>query len=175
MKAGTTVNPPLGEPDAHVMMRNAKTIFRVLLILTLITTTLLFLFFRQAAYVAALPVAVLFLGYVLASYLEKQSRAKSLRSTNPLTISKEEVEMNVQYAGIYTAMGLMLFFAIVTFVVAATMVEDWTLIGMVAAVLFLLSALIILPYISLFMSDAREDERDKLQQEAIDREGPKSE
>lgn len=175
MKAGTTVRESLGEPEAHVMMRQAKTIFRLLLILALIATTLLFLFFRPAAYLAALPVPVLFLGFVFVSYLEIRSRAKSIRTTNQSTISQEEVEMDVQYAGIYTAMGLALFFALATFIVAATMVEDWSLVGMVAAGLFLLSVLIVFPYIPLFILDASEDERDKLQQEAIDREGPNPE
>jgi hypothetical protein len=168
MKAGTTVELSLGEPEAHVMMRQAKTIFRLLLILALIATTLLFIFFRPAAYLAALPVPILFLGFVFVSYLEKRSRATSLRSTNQSTISQEEVEMDVQYAGIYTAMGLTLFFVLATFIVAATMVEDWSMVGMVAAGLFLLSVLIVFPYIPLFIMDASEDERDRLQQEAID-------
>lgn len=175
MKSGTTLDPSLGEPDAHVMMRHAKTTFRLLLILALIATTLLFIFYRPAAYLAALPVPILFLGFVFVSYLEKQSRAKRLRSTFQSTISQEEVEMDVQYSGIYTAMGLTLLFALATFIVAATLVEDWSMIGIVAAGLFLLSVLIIFPYIPLFILDASEDERDKLQQEALHREGLKSE
>jgi hypothetical protein len=173
MKIGTMEKLKLGEPEAHVMMRHAKTTLRFLLIVALIATVGLYLFFRPAAYLAALPVPVLFLGFVFVSYLERQSRAKVLRSTNRSTISQEEVEMDVQYAGIYTAMGLTLMFALATFVVAATMVEDWSMIGIVAAVLFLLSVLIILPYIPLFIVDAANDERDKLQREAALREEPK--
>lgn len=157
------------------MMRQAKTIFRLLLILALIATTLLLIFFRPAAYLAALSVPTLFLGFVFVSYLEKRSRAKSLRRANQSTISREEVEMDVQYAGIYTAMGLAFFFVIATLIVATTLVEDWSMVGMVAAGLFLLSVLIVFPYIPLFILDASEDERDKLQREAIDRERPNSE
>jgi hypothetical protein len=172
VKTETTVDTTLGEPDAHVMMRHAKTIFRLLLILALIATTLLFSFFRPAAYLAALPVPVLFVGFVLVSYLEKQARAKALRSRDQSTISQEEVEMDIQYAGIYTALGLTLLFALATFIVAATIVEDWSMIGLVAAVLFLLSVLIVFPYIPLFIIGASEDERDKLQREAGLREEP---
>ncbi len=166
MKTGTVDTNKLGEPDSHVMMRHAKTILRLLLIFALIATTLLFLFLRPAAYLAAMPVPVLFLGLVFVSYLERLSRAKMLRSTNQTTISKEEIEMDIQYAGIYTAMALTLSFALATFIVAASIVEDWSMIGMVAAVLFLMSVLIIFPYIPLFISDAAHDERDKLQREA---------
>jgi hypothetical protein len=166
MKTVTIEDPMLGEPDAHVMMRHAKTIFRWLLILALIATTLLIIFFRPAAYLAALPVPVLFVGFVFVSYLEKQSRASVLRSSNQSTISQEEVQMDIQYAGIYTALGLTLLFALATFIVAATMVEDWSMIGIVAAFLFLLAVFIVFPYIPLFIVGASEDERDKLEQEA---------
>ncbi|QDT91553.1 hypothetical protein Pan161_32120 [Gimesia algae] len=165
--------PKLGEPDSHVMMRHAKTILRFLLIVALIATSVLLVFFRPAAYLAALPVPVLFLGFVFVNYLERQSKAKMLRSTNQSTISQKEVEMDVQYAGIYTAMALMLLLALGTFIVAATMVEDWSMMGMVAAVLFLLSVVILFPYIPLFIADAEHDERDKLQHEAAFREEPK--
>jgi hypothetical protein len=166
VKTVMTVDPELGEPDAHVMMRHARTIFRVLLILALIATTLLLIFFRPAAYLAALAVPVLFLGFVFVSYLEKQSRAESLRSANQLTISQEEVAMDIQYAGIYTALALTLLFALAAIITAATMVEDWSMVGIVAAGLFLLSVFIVFPYIPLFIAGSSEDERNKLKCEA---------
>ncbi len=74
MKTSTLEVPRLGEPDAHVMMRNMKWLLRTLLIFALIATVVLFLSFRSAAYLAALPVPVLFLAFVFVSYLERQSR-----------------------------------------------------------------------------------------------------
>lgn len=90
MKTGPIKNSELGEPDAHVLMRHAKMTLRLLLIGALIATTLLFIFFRPAAYLAAFPVPLLFLGYVFVSILERQSRAKVLRSSNQSTNSLEE-------------------------------------------------------------------------------------
>ncbi|WP_417380819.1 hypothetical protein [Gimesia sp.] len=172
MKSETTKKSELGEPDSHVMMRHAKTIIRFLLIVALIATSVLLLFFRPAAYLAAIPVPVLLLGYILVSYLERQSKAKVLRSKNLSTISQEEVEMDVEYAGIYTALALTLLLALGTFIVAATMVEDWSMTGLVAAVFLLLSVFILFPYIPLFIADAAHDEREKLQHEAELREEP---
>jgi hypothetical protein len=59
-----------------------------------------------------------------------------LRDPNQTLISGDEVEMNAEYAGIYTAMGLVLLFAISAFIVVATMVEDWSTVGLSASVLF---------------------------------------
>lgn len=165
--------PNLGEPDAHVMMRHAKTILRFLLIVALIATSVLLLYLPPAAYLAALAVPVLFLGFVFVSYLERKSKAKVLRSKNQLNISQKEVEMDVQYAGIYTAMALALFLALGVFIMAATMVEDWSMVGMVAATFFLLSVFLLFPYIPLFIEEAEHDERDKLQHEAEPHEEPK--
>ena len=175
MKTNTMRNGELGEPDAHVMMRHARMVLRLLLIVALIATTLLLIFFRQAAYLAAIPVPVLLFAYVIVSVLEKQSRAEVLRCRNQLVISQEEVDMDIQYAGIYTAMGLIALFALSTFIVAATITEDWSMVGTVAAILFLLSVLILFPYIPLFMIDAAHHERDKLQEEKRIREESQSE
>ncbi|WP_417389323.1 hypothetical protein [Gimesia sp.] len=165
--------PNLGEPDAHVMMRHAKTILRFLLIFALIATSVLLLFLPQAAYLAASAVLVLFIGYVIVSYLERQSQAKVLRSRNQSTISQKEVEMDVQYAGIYTAIALTLFLALGVLIMAATLVEDWSMVGMVAAVFFLMSVFLLFPFIPLFIREAKYEERDKLQHEAELHEEPK--
>ncbi|HAH43753.1 hypothetical protein [Gimesia sp.] len=165
--------PNLGEPDAHVMMRHAKTILRFLLILALITTSVLLLFLPQAAYLAASAVLVLFIGFVIVSYLERQSQAKVLRSRNQSNISQKEVEMDVQYAGIYTAIALTLFLALGVLILAATLVEDWSMVGMVAAVFFLMSVFLLFPFIPLFIREAKYEERDKLQHEAELHEEPK--
>jgi len=156
----------LGEPDSHAMMRHAKAILCLLLTFALVAMTLLFVFLRPASYLAALPVPALLLGLVSVCYLERQSREKMLRSMNQTTISKEEIEMDVQYAGISTAMALTLLFALATFIAAAFTVEDLAMLGMVAAVLFVMSVMFLLPYIAFFISEAAHDERDKLQRDA---------
>ena len=74
--------------------------------------------------------------------------------------------MNAEYAGIYTAMGLVLLFAISAFIVVATMVEDWSTVGLSASVLFLLALFIVLPYLPIFIAEAAQDERNKLNREA---------
>ncbi|MFN7875333.1 MAG: hypothetical protein ACK5PB_08450 [Pirellula sp.] len=156
----------LGEPDSHMMMRHAKTILRILLAIMVLSTISLLIFYRPAAYLAAVPVPILFLGYLFACYLERQSRAMLLRVPNQTLISADEVEMNAEYAGIYTAMGLVLLFAISSFIVVATMVEDWGTVGLSASVLFLLALFIVLPYLPIFIAEAAQDERDKLEREA---------
>ncbi len=37
--------------------------------------------------------------------------------------------MKVQYAGIYTMMAMLLLFSVPHIIMAATMVEDWSLVG----------------------------------------------
>jgi len=166
MKTNTMNTIKLGEPDSHAMMRHAKAILCLLLTFALVAMTLLFVFLRPASYLAALPVPALLLGLVSVCYLERQSREKMLRSMNQTTISKEEIEMDVQYAGISTAMALTLLFALATFIAAAFTVEDLAMLGMVAAVLFVMSVMFLLPYIAFFISEAAHDERDKLQRDA---------
>ncbi|XZE19760.1 hypothetical protein SH449x_005088 [Pirellulaceae bacterium SH449] len=167
----TAGDEKLGEPNGHVMMRHARMFFGLCLVVSLIATIVLFIFNRQAAYIAALPVPPLFLALIVVSYLEKKSRVKKIRVRHQATISPEEVEMNVQYAGIYTAIGLIMLFATATFIVAATMFDDWAKVGLAATVLFMLVVLIILPYIPLFIENAAQDERDKLGREALKAEG----
>lgn len=154
------------EPHAHVMMRHAKEILRLFLIAALIATIVLFVFFRPAAHLAALTVPFLFLAFVLASYLQAQATIPRLRERGQESISSEEVEMNIQYAGVYIAMALTLLFATSTLIVAASMVDDWSMVGLSASILFLLATLFMLPYIPLFLQGARQDERDKLDREA---------
>ena len=156
----------LGEPDSHIMMRHAKTILWIFLVISVLSTIALLIFYRPAAYLAAVPVPILFLGYLFACYLERQSRALLLRVPNQTLISGDEVEMNAEYAGIYTAMGLILFFAISAFVVVATMVEDWGTVGLSASVLFLLALFIVLPYLPIFIAEAAQGERNKHEREA---------
>lgn len=52
--------------------------------------------------------------------------------------------------------------ALSTFVVAATMIQDWANVGVGAAIFLLLSTLIIFPYIPLFILESENEERAKL-------------
>ncbi len=171
MKIETIVNLKLGEPDAHVMMRHAKTVVRLLLIVALIATTLLLIYFRPQPTCRVRSTRIV-LTLIYVSYLERRSRASQLRTDDQLSISQEEIEMNVQYAGIYTGMILLLLFSLSALIVASTMVEDWSMIGLVSAVLFLLMALIVFPYIPLFIADSGTNERSKLKREASLRDDP---
>jgi hypothetical protein len=156
----------LGEPDAHVMMRRARMMIRFLLIIALFATILLILFYSPAAYLAAFPIPVLFLAFIYVSYLEKQSRADILRVTGQQSLSQDEVEMDVQSAGLFTALVLVVLVALSALIIASTLVVDWAMVGLVAAVIFLLSVVIMLPYIPLFIINSSQDEREKLQSQS---------
>jgi len=156
----------LGEPRAHAMMRNAKFILLTLLVTALIATILLIFLYRPAAYLVGLQIPTLFLAFIVVSYLESRATVKMLRSKNQKSISSEEVEMDVQYAGIYTSIVLVLLMAISALVMAATMVENWSMVGASAALILMLSIFYVLPYVPFFIADAEQDERDKVQPEA---------
>lgn len=155
----------LGEPDAHKVMRRAKVGLRVLLLLAIVATIALLALYRPAAYLAALPVPVLFLAYIYVSYTERRARAETLRGANQHAISKDEIELDIRVAGFSTAFVLLFVLALSTFVVAATMIEDWANVGVGAAILVLLSILIIFPYIPLFILESENGERAKLRRE----------
>jgi len=158
-----------GEPDAHVMMRRARALIVTLILLSLISTVILYFVARPAIYLAVIALSLLSVALIFVGYLEQRSRGLRLRTYNQRSISKEEVEMDVQYAGIYTALGLILLFSLGSFMVAATMVQAWSTVGVTAVVLFLISSLILIPYIALFVRGAAQDQRDKLAREAIKR------
>lgn len=154
-------NKVLGEPDAHVMMRRAKMVLRILLIMALIATIALLVFYRPAAYLAAISIPVLGLIFGIVSVLEMQSRASRLRRPGQKSISQDEIDLDVENAGIYTALEIAFVLVVGTTVVAATIV-DWAMIGIVAAVLLLLAIFITLPYIPLLVMDAAHEEREKV-------------
>jgi|LakMenEpi03Aug12_release.lakeMendotaPanAssembly.Ray.scaffolds.fasta_scaffold37170_7 hypothetical protein len=166
MMVGVQRKKNLGEPDAHAMMRRGKVILRLLLILAVAATILLIVFHRSVAYLAAMPVPALLLVYAVVSYLERRSRADILRVPNQAAISQDEIEMDVQYAGIFIALEFAILFVLSAFVMAATMVDDWSMVGPATAVLLLLMMLITLPYLPLFIIDSSSDEREKLLRES---------
>lgn len=153
--------PELGEPDAHIMMRRAKSVVRLLMVLAIIAAVLSLVFFRPAAYLAALPIPILFVLYVIVSLLEQQARASALRRPGQTTISNEEIETDVRSAGFYTGLAIAIVLALGTFVVAISFYE-WPLVGFAAAALLFLATLIEIPYLTLFIAEAERDERDKI-------------
>jgi hypothetical protein len=114
----------------------------------------------------ALPVPVLLLVYAYVSYLEKQSRAEMLRVPGQKHLSKDEIEWDVRSAGFLTALVLAALVGLSARIIAATFVVDWAMVGLVAAVIFLLSILIMLSCIPHFIIDSSNDERKKLQRES---------
>lgn len=156
-----TTNGGLGEPEAHVMMRHAKTILRVLLVIALAATIALLVYYHPAAYLAALPIPVLIGLLALVRVLERQSRASELRAPGQTGITQGEVRVDTQDAGIYAALELGIFLALGTFVIAAAY-SDWELVGIVAAATLFLVAIIDFPYIFFFISQAARSEREKV-------------
>jgi hypothetical protein len=157
----------LGEPNAHVMMRHAKLTIFVLLIVALVSTILLLIFFRPAAYLAAISVVILFSSLIMVSHLEVKARANVIRLKGATSISEEESDLNVRYAVIYRGLALTLFTAMACLIFASTMVEDWSMVGVSAAFLFLLAVFIVLPFLHLFGRGFAEDEREREKGEAV--------
>ncbi len=99
--------------------------------------------------------------YLLVGQLERQSRAAALREPGQTTISQEEIELDVQDAGIFTGLGIAFLLALGTFIIAAS-VFDWALVGIAATAGFLLAVLINIPYLSLIVEEAERDELEKV-------------
>ncbi len=144
------------------MMRKAKAILLVLLSSALLATILLVVFYRPAAYLAGLPIPALFFGFLFVSYLDKRATARNLRLGQQTAISSAEIDMDIHYAGIYTSLVLTVLMAISAIVMAATMVDNWSIVGASAAFILLLSIFYVVPYIPFFIADAEQDEREKL-------------
>lgn len=161
MNSTSMTDRSLGEPHAHLMMRRVRVVSRWLLVLALLATVTLFIMVPSAAYLAAIPIPILFVVYVFAGLWERQSRSAVLRKQGQDAITKEEVELDVRDKGIYTALGIFFVLALGTFIIAASLFE-WPLVGGVAAAGLLLAILINLPYLTLFVQEAERDERDKI-------------
>jgi len=154
----------LQEPDAHVVTRYFRTGARALLGLSLNGTVVCLFFFRQDAYLAAIPIPVLYAVLALTSYLEFRSRAANLRAVGQSTPSQAEVDVDVQTVGIITLLKVIGVLAVGTFIVAATIFE-LPMIGAAAAVLLLLALLILGPYLPLYFSESERDELEQLKAE----------
>lgn len=152
----------LGEPDAHVISRQLRVVTRGLLIVAIVATIVLFLFYRPATYLAAIPIPLLVIVLAVVNDLERRSRASALRSEGQDRITEEELEADVEAGGIATAMKVGGALALGTFIVAAAF-SDLATLGIAAAALLLLAILIELPYLALFVTESERDELKKVQ------------
>lgn len=157
--AGT--NARLDEPEAHVVSRRLRLALRSLLLAALVATILLLLFYRPAAYLAAVPIPFLYGLLVVVNYYERQSRAEILRSQGANEVGPDEVTADVDAVGLATVLGVLALLALGTFIIAAAY-YDLAMVGIVAAALFFLAVLIELPYLFLIASEAGREEREKL-------------
>ncbi|QDT12723.1 hypothetical protein [Stieleria marina] len=152
------------ESDAHVVSRHFRTGVRALLALALIATVVCLFFFREVAYLAAIPIPFLYAVLAFVNYLEYRSRASNLCSDGEKELSREELEADVETVGIVTLMKVIGVLAIGAFIVAASLF-DWQIVGAAAAALFFLMLLIQLPFLPLYFSESERDELDKLKRE----------
>lgn len=160
-----THSPALShESDAHVVSRHFRTGVRVMLALSLIATILCIFFLREAAYLAAIPIPVLYAVLAFTNYLEVRSRASRLRSPNQKRITPEELEMDIETVGIVTLMKVIGVLAIGTFIIAASLF-DWAVVGAAAAALLCIAILIQTPFLPLYFSEFERDELAKLKHE----------
>jgi hypothetical protein len=151
------------EPHAHLMSRHFRTGVRWLLALFLVATVFCLFFLKEAAYLAAIPIPILYALLVISNFLEKRSRASNFRSPDETGISAKEIEIDVETVGIVTLIEVVVCLAIGVFIIAASFYA-WQLVGIVTATLFLLIVTIQLPFLPLYFSEAGRDERDKLRE-----------
>lgn len=145
------------------MARHFRTGVRLLLALSLIATVVCLFFFRDVAYLAAIPIPVLYVVLAFTNYLEVRSNTAHFNDPGEAGISREEWEVDIETVGIVTLLKVLGVLAIGTFIVAASFF-DWPAVGIGAAALFLLVILIQLPYLPLYFSEAERDELDKLRE-----------
>lgn len=153
------------EPDGHVVARHFRTGVRFLLALSLIAAILCPFLLKEAAYLAAMPIPVLYGVLALANYLEFRARASNLRTPGDSKIGPEEVQVDIQTVGIVTLLKVFGVLAVGAFIIASSYF-DWKLVGAATAALFLLIILIQLPYLPLYYSESERDERDKLNRQS---------
>lgn len=151
------------EPDAHVLSRHFRTGVRILLAASLIGTILSLLMFPEVAYLAAIPIPFLYavLALALANYFEVRSRASSLRERDAQRLSQEEIQADVETAGVLLILKVLGVLAAAAFIIAAAFFE-WQYVGIIASGLFFLAVLINTPFLPLFFVEAEHDELERL-------------
>ncbi|TWT79609.1 hypothetical protein CA13_10130 [Planctomycetes bacterium CA13] len=150
-----------GESDAHRMSRHWQTAIRVILIALVVAAIVLFVFYRAAAYLAAIPIPILFVTLALLDYYEQRSRTHHRHKLGEADLSKQEIEEEVETAGIVMVLKVFMALALGTFIVAAAFF-DWATVGIAATATLFLAILINLPYLLLGFAESERDEREKL-------------
>ncbi len=102
---------------------------------------------------------------VVVDYYERRSRASALRRGGQIEVSQEEIEIDSQAAGVATALKVVGMLALGTFIIAATLF-DVSKVAFVAAVGFLLTVFLGLPYWPLIVSESEREEREKVSHQA---------
>ncbi|MDA8743775.1 hypothetical protein N9N28_03975 [Rubripirellula amarantea] len=161
----TSTNNPVqvqaNEPDAHLVARHFRTGVRLLLSLSLIATIVCLFFLQEAAYLAAIPIPLLYAVLAFTNYLEMRSRASQLRPSKSSGIGREEIEVDIETVGVVTLLKVFGVLAIGSFIVAASFF-DWKMVGIGATALFFLVILIQMPFLPLYFSEAERDELRKV-------------
>ncbi|WP_236696163.1 hypothetical protein [Rhodopirellula islandica] len=161
MSTPTTTHRLPAEPDAHALSRHFRTGVRILLAASLIGTCVSLLFFSEVAYLAAIPIPFLYAVLAFVNYLEVRSRATELRERGPNRLTKEEIDADVETAGVILMLKVLGVLAAAAFIIAAAFFE-WQYVGIIASGLFFLAVLINTPYLPLFFAEAKQDELDHL-------------
>ncbi|WP_234952809.1 hypothetical protein [Rhodopirellula baltica] len=149
------------EPDAHVLSRHFRTGVRILLAASLIGTILSLLMFPEVAYLAAIPIPFLYAVLALANYFEVRSRASTLREHDAQRLSQQEIQADVETAGVLLILKVLGVLAAAAFIIAAAFFE-WRYVGIIASGLFFLAVLINTPFLPLFFVEAEHDELERL-------------
>jgi hypothetical protein len=153
------------ESDAHRMTRHVQWIGRALLLLFLLATIICLIFYRQAAWAAAVPIPVIYGALVIAKYYERQSRREVLGERGNRTLSAPEHDLDLEVAGVATIFKVLALLALGCLIIAASFFE-LAIVGILAAALFFLSVLIELPYLFLFFGESQREEDEKLSEAA---------
>ena len=151
----------LGEPHAHEIARRMLFGVRVILALAVLIAGLLLVFNRNIAYLAILPIPVLYVVLMSLGYTERRSRTSVLRSADQSRISDEEVEVDVatnRSALILEISGILV---MGVFLVAASLYE-LHMVLLTGFVFLVYCCFLGLPYWHLFLSQADADERHKV-------------
>ena len=152
---------PLGEPHAHAIARRMQFGIRIFLALAVFVAGILLVFNRNVAYVAILPIPLLYVALMFMGSAERQTRASELRSVGQSEISEEEIEIDVatnRNALILEISGML---AMGVFLVVASLYE-LHMVMLMGFVFVVYGGFLGLPYWHLFLSQADAEEREKV-------------
>ncbi len=151
---------PINDSDAHRLMWRLKIAALALLITAVFSSLGLLVISHPAAYLAALPIPLFVLAYVIISNKEQEARMSFRPRSAEQNPNQEEIELDVEDAKVFTAFGIAFIIAIGTFIIAAIFFE-WRMVAIAAIATLFLALLINIPYLTLLVQEAGEEEREK--------------